>query len=191
MEVTCPKCSKIFTDRYLSKAQQKLEVHMNRKNPCDKIKEYVRNYKHDYSVPDIQNLDLSPILKSLSGVSFNNIAIHIFITLNTHNHFSTIPDIYSRHVLYKSKGQIMDVTSIEFVEHFERLFRCKIVPLLKSSWSEWDSYWNTYLQNAVSLILIPNNDIKKTPFFKTLYKGIIGYMLCMDKTERINIKNSM
>jgi hypothetical protein len=191
MEVVCQKCGKIFSDQYLTRANQKLNAHMSRKNPCDKRQEYKRVFKPVYIVPDIQNLDLSMIVDSLDEVSFENIAIRIFIILNEHNHFSTMPDIYNKHIFYKSNGQIVDATPIQFIEHFERLFRNKIVPLLKSSWSKWGLYWNTYLQSNVSLICIPSKDIKKTPFFKTVYNGIIGYMSCMDKSERMNIKNSM
>jgi hypothetical protein len=191
MEVKCQMCGKVFSDKYLTRANQKLSAHMNRKNPCDNPKQYIRTYKPEYIVPDIQNLDLSSILSSLDGICFENIAVHIFMVLNEHNHFSTMPDLYNKHILYKSNGKIIDATSLQFVEHFERLFRCKIVPLLKNSWSNWETYWTTYLQSNVSLILIPNRDIKKTQFFKTLYNGIIGYMSCVDKSQRMKIRNSM
>ena len=88
--------------KYLSKAQEHLDRHLARKNPCNGSEtKFVFERKKTANVPSIDSLDMSGLIESLDeNIRYIHVISHIFKYLNDKNQFAVWPNIKHNEVYY-------------------------------------------------------------------------------------------
>jgi hypothetical protein len=141
--VKCPSCFQEFTDpKFLSRAQEKLDRHKGRKNPCDSRDPFKFERDIEYVPPNIGSLDLTELVESLNEhIRFRHVASHIFNQLNDLNRFAVWPNVATPEVYYMEDGEAVRATPSDFVlVYWNRVIQDQVVPLLKESWPRFEKY---------------------------------------------------
>jgi hypothetical protein len=151
--LNCPKCNKVFTHpKYLSKAKDHLEIHLNRKNACDGTTGtfiFESKNKRD-SVSSINDLDLTGLVESLDDeLQFCHVIGHIFKVLNDRNCFAVWPNKGVNEVFYKDIDSPMCSPPTHFILKFWNCVMVKQVkPLLADRWPRYTDYIEWLIENT-------------------------------------------
>ena len=188
--LTCPKCSKIFKDKYESVCKFKLDSHLNRKNPCDRNDDtaYIRE----------KTVVVKPTAPDLSQLNINiekAPLVHMIVRVFEDNECACMPNISKQHVVYRLDGKVRSEPLTDFIETF--WFRVMIPQFFKKI----ELKVTMFGMNAASETLTPlEYELyvvgHKTPegklgFYPKLLKSLRGYFNTMEKSKRLEIKSRL
>ena len=204
VSVKCPKCFKEFTDpKFLSRAQSKLKRHEDeRKNPCNSRDPYIFERKIEYVPPNIDSLDLTGIVESLSDhIRFRHVASHIFNQLNDRNKFAVWPNVATHDVYYMDDGEAVRATPTDFVlVYWSRVVQDQVVPLLIESWPRFQKYYtwvmdhNTSCRDFLTTKAFPQaaiNSFLQSEMFRDMRTSISSHLKEVPRTLRSEIRFNM
>lgn len=199
--INCKKCGKEFSDPfYLSKAQYRLNTHLNnRKNPCN-ADTYVVERKVTFTPPDIESLDLSGLIESLSPhLRRRNALSFIFSILNEKNKFAVWPNKNLYEVVYRSEGRAQWVTPGQFIMVFwHEVLQKQVVPLLKREWTGYDEFYK-YTKEKTTWEFLETTQFRpaminaflRTELYKDLKSAITSHLKSVSRAERMQITVNM
>ena len=201
--INCPKCHKVFTHpKYLSKCQDKLKTHLNRKNACDGS---TGPYKFEHkktrdSVPSIDNLDLTGLVEALEGnIRFCHVASYIFKIVNDRNCFAVWPNTTIYEIYYMDGTVPRYSTPGEFMMQFwNRVLIKQVRPILQKNWDRYTKYveWLTshsfygldeFKLTEVSFV----NSFMRTEVYTGMKSAIIGHLKSVPRGERFQTRVNM
>ena len=202
MEVTCPKCAKVFRHPlYISKANQALQSHIKRKNPCD-ANAYIIARPVTFDVPDMNRLDLTGVLEEMR----DNIHLRdkfrlstIFRILLKRNNFATVPNIGTGRVLYKLHGSVICSGPGQFIKDFwAHVLVLQVGPMLSRDWPEFYAF-NAKVEAATGISLLALevtiahlNRWFRSDQYRVLNSVIQGFFRTeLSRSERIQIGINM
>lgn len=202
MEAVCPKCAKVFTHPvYPSKANQALQSHLARKNPCDSS-EYIIDRPVTFEVPDMANLDLTGILEEMR----DNIHLRdkfrittIFRILLTRNKFATMPNVGTGHVMYKLEGHVMCANLGQFLKDFWMYVLVRQVgPLLAREWDGW-AHFTALVERSTTMSLQTSHtpiayvhSWYRSDQYKVLKSAVTGFFRNeLSRSERAQIATNL
>jgi hypothetical protein len=200
MEAKCEKCQKVFTHpKFQSKANQKLESHLNRKNSCDgSTGDYILEKTSTFKIPDMDTLDMECIGAVVGpNLRYTWTTSAIFkVLLDTHK-FATIPNIKKDEIFYMLDGRAMMSTPTKFVLDFWLTVMTKRVwPILKTTWELSGKFANYIGDNHGSVLGVPASQIQLNKFlrskaFQDMKAAIIGHLKTFPRSERTQIRINM
>jgi hypothetical protein len=201
--INCLKCHKVFTHpKYLSKCQDKLKAHLERKNACDGS---TGPYKFEHkktrdSVPSIDELDLTGLVESLdSHLLFTHVASHIFKVLNDRNCFAVWPNTTIYEIYYMDGIVPRYSTPGEFMMQFwNRVLVKQVKPILQQNWDRYTKFveWLTshsfcglyeFKLTEVSFV----NSYMRSKVFTGMKSAIIGHLKTVPRNERFQTRVNM
>ena len=205
VSIKCPKCQKVFTHpKYLSKAQEHLDRHLTRKNPCDGSEpKFVFERKKTSKVPSIDSLDLTGIVETLDGnIRFVHVISHIFKELNERNQFAVWPNVKHNEVYYMN-GETSACAPFGgfMVEFWNRVLITQICPLLSEHWprylkfTEWftgpENVWVYSLRQIDQNNVTRVNEFLKSKFYKSTKSAIMSHLKNVPKDQRFKTRVNM
>ena len=201
--INCPLCQKVFTHpKYLSKCQDKLKAHRNRKNACDGS---TGPYKFEHkktreSVPSIDALDLTGLVETLDGnIRFKFVASYIFKVLNDRNCFAVWPNTSVYEIYYMDGDVPKYSTPGDFMMQFwNRVLIKQVKPILQQNWDRCMKYteWLTsnssygldeFKPEAVHII----NSFMRTENYTSMKSAIMGHLKTVPRNERFQTRVNM
>jgi hypothetical protein len=199
----CPKCQKVFTHpKYMSKAKDHLDSHLNRKNACDGstgVFKFERKKTRD-AVPSIDTLDLTGIVESLyDTLQFCDVASHIFKVLNDRNCFAIWPNITIYEIYYMDEDVPKYATPGNFMMQFwNRVMIDQVKPLLIKQWPRYNDYaeWVAEkcchgLKNYDSTEGAMFNFFMRSEVYRGLKSAITVYLKSIPRSERFQTRVNM
>ena len=199
--ISCPKCQKQFTHpNYVSKAQEKLNSHLARKNPCDSGT-YTIEKKVTAPVPSLEDLDVTGVVECLDpNIRYCHVASRIFRHVLNINKFAVWPNTKLDEVWFKKDNMTYVASPGGFLMHYWNIvFQERIIPVLEREWPQFEKYkievqqgpgrWDfirteTYRAGAV-------NAFMKSEIYKDLKSAICGHLKQVPKNERAQLKVNM
>ena len=182
--LTCPKCSKVFKDKYESQCKAKLNLHMNRKNPCDRnddtpfIREKTPVVKP--TAPDLSQLNIDIEIAPL---------VDMIVRVFERNECACMPNISKQHVVYRLDGKVRSEPLTDFIETF--WFNVMIPQFFK----KFELKVTMFGMNAASETLSPLQYelwvVGHKGFYSKLLKSLRGYFNTMEKSKRLEIKSRL
>ena len=199
--IKCPRCPMTFTHpTYLSKCQDKLKAHLNRKNACDAIGPFVVERAVTFTPPDIDSLNLTGLVESLSpNIRYWTVTSFIFNKLNDINKFAVWPNTKVHEILYRQNGRTMSVTPSRFIMVFwNQVIHDQVVPFLKQNWVGYEK-WRSEIITKTSLDLLEYknfqrghiNAFMKTDVYQDIKSAISGHLKAMTRAERGQLRINM
>jgi hypothetical protein len=197
----CEKCGKEFSDpQYLSKAQYKLKIHQKtRKNPCTS-ETYVVERQVTFVPPDIESLDLSGLVDSLSPhLRRRHVLSFIFSVLNEKNKFAVWPNTKLYEVIFRSEGRAQWVTPGQFMMIFwHEVFQKQVVPLLKREWAGYDEFYKYTKEKTTWEFLETEtyrpamiNSFLRSELYKDYKSAVVSHLKSVPRGERCQLKANM
>ena len=143
----CPKCRKTFDHKWPSKAREKLEAHLARKNPCDRRPKdpyvIVRRPSDPRPVPSLETLQPAGSVVLDNYIVFSHIISKSFDLMNSHETFACMPNIDRNQVLYIFGNELRRSPLIGFIDVWiMEVFIKKVIPHLTSTWDRWPNFHN-------------------------------------------------
>ena len=201
--VNCPKCHRTFTHaKYLSKANEHLQRHLNRANPCDDSTgsfKFERKKTRD-TVPSIDTLDLTGLVESLDNeLQFHQVTGHIFKVLNDRNCFAVWPNTKMYEIYFMDGDVLRYVTPTVFIFEFcNRVMIDQVKPLLADRWYRYNDYteWivgksyhgmKKYDSTEVSYI----NSLMRTEVYTDMKNAILNHLKTVPRGERFQTRVNM
>jgi len=199
--IKCGRCGKEFSDpMYLSKAQYRLNHHQNgRKNLCN-AETYVVERKVSFVPPNIESLDLSGLVESMSPhLRRRNVLSFIFSKLNETNKFAVWPNKNLYEIVFRSEGRAQWVTPGQFMVIFwQEVLRKQVVPLLKREWAGYDEFYKYTKENvnwefleAPEFQLGIVNGFMRSELYKDVKAAIVGHLKGVTRSERMQLTTNM
>ena len=199
--IKCEKCGKEFSDPvYLSKAQYRLNTHKNnRKNPCN-AETYIVERKVTFVPPNIESLDLSGLVESLSPhLRRRNVLSFIFSKLNEVNRFAVWPNKNLYEIVFRSEGKAQWVTPGHFMVIFwHEVLQKQVVPLLKREWAGYDEFSKYTKENTSWQFLDEEkfhhgmlNAFMRSELYKDVKAAIVGHLKGVTRAERMQLTANM
>ena len=184
--LTCPKCSKVFKDKYESVCKFKLDSHLNRKNPCDRNDDtaYIREKTVVIkpSARDLSNLDLQ-------FNKFNSISDTI-IKVFQRNECACMPNISKQHVMYRLDGKVRSEPLTDFIKTF--WFRVMIPQFFKKIELNVTFMFGADVASETLAGEVYNEYVVgHKGFYPKLLKSLRSYFNTMEKSKRLEIKSSL
>jgi len=195
--IKCPKCQMPFTHaKYLSKAKEHLERHLDRKNPCDgSIAEYVYKRKRTGTAPNIETLDLSGLVEALDGnIRFIHVTSFVFGFLNNLNKFAVVPNVKVNEVYYMSEGKVMCARLSDFViEFWYKVMIAQVGPVLQARWPRFEEWrvWLTSRYIFTNMTLAYVNMFLASDVYKQMKSAIKGHLKSQTREERFSARSNM
>ena len=199
--INCPKCQKVFThDRYLSKAREKLNSHLNRKNACDSDT-YVIEKKPTRVIPCLEELDVSGVIECLDqNIRYCHVASKIFKYVMDLNQFAVWPNTKVDEVWFR-EGDMTLVSSpgVFLIHYWNIVFQNRIVPILEKEWPQFAKYKIDVQQGQGRWDFIRNetyhvgmmNAFMKSDTYKDLKAAVCGHLKQVPRSERAQLKINM
>ena len=199
--IKCPKCLKPFTHpMYLSKCQDKLKSHLNRKNACNSTDPFIIERQTTFAPPDIDSLDLACLVESLNpNIRYFTVASLIFNKLNELNQFAVWPNTKVHEILYRQNGKTMSTTPGRFIMVFwHQVIQEQVVPFLKQNWKNYQK-WRTEVTMKTGLDLLEYSNFQrghinafmKTDVYQDLKSAISGHLKSVTRAERTQLRVNM
>jgi hypothetical protein len=188
--LTCPKCSKVFKDKYESLCKVSLSRHLNRKNPCDRNDDTV--YIREKTVvvkptaPDLSQLNID-----IEKAPLVDMIVRVFQL----NECACMPNISKQHVVYRLDGKVRSEPLTDFIKTF--WFRVMIPQFfkkieLKVTMFGVDAASETLSPLEYELYVVGHKTPEGKPgFYPKLLKSLRGYFNTMEKSKRLEIKGRM
>jgi hypothetical protein len=174
----CQKCHKVFQHRYPSKAKEKLEAHMTRKNPCDSefyvIDRRPRDAGHVFDINDIY-----PNISIGDDIQFIYVVSYIFDIINSKQPFACIPNLDNNQVWYVDGG-LCRAPLRAFVDvWFQKVFINKCIPQLEKNWTRWRDFHE---------FLGPPEEWKRSELYRRTCDAIRGHLSRPSRSQRIDMR---
>lgn len=189
--LTCPKCSKVFKDKYESQCKAKLDSHLNRKNPCDRsddtpfIREKTPVVKP--TAPDLSQLNIDTEKTSL---------VDMIVRVFQRNECACMPNISKQHVVYRLDGKVRSEPLTDFIKTF--WFHVMIpqffnkIPLNVTVMFDVDVASETLTTEVYNEYVVGHKTPEGKPgFYPKLLKSLRGYFNTMEKSKRLEIKSRL
>ena len=203
--INCPKCQRTFTHpKYLSKAKEHLQRHLNRANPCDgSVDHFVFERHVTATVPSIDSLDLTGLVESLDGnIRFCHLVSHVFRVLNERNNFAVWPNVKLFEVYYMDGTKPTCATPGMFmIELWNRVIIKQVCPLLKERWPRYQNFidWFTGPANiwvfGISTLDKDNlyriNLFMKSEYYRHTKSAIVGHLKGVPRDQRFRTRVNM
>jgi hypothetical protein len=199
--ISCPKCQKQFTHpNYLSKAKEKLDSHLARKNPCDSGT-YVIEKKVTGIVPALEDLDITGVTECLDpNIRYCHVASRIFKHVMDLNKFATWPNTKLDEVWFREGGMTLVASPGAFLMHYWSIvFQGRIVPVLEREWPQYTKYklevqqgqghWDFIRSETYRAGIM--NAFMKSELYRDLKSAVCGHLKQVPKGERAQIKVNM
>jgi hypothetical protein len=183
--LVCPKCSKVFKDKYESQCKAKLDLHLKRKNSCDRSPDtpFIREKTlvHHHEVKDLSNLDLNFEKSTL---------VDMIVKIFQHNECACIPNISKQHVIYILNGTLHSEPLTSFIKtfwyavmipQFFKQFKTNVLGMFGVDVS------SEHLSDAVFTAYIVGNK----EFYSKLLRSLRNYFNTMEKSKRLEIKRKL
>jgi hypothetical protein len=183
--LTCPNCSKVFTDKYESQRKAKLNLHLKRKNPCDRsgdtpfIREKTTVIKP--TAPDLSELDFEFEIAPL---------VDMILKIFQHNECACMPNLSKQHVMYRLDGKVCSEPLTDFIETFwfyvmiPQFFKKFKVKVLEIFGMDVKSEILTHFDYKLYVV-------GHRGFYSKLLKSLRGYFNTMEKPKRLEIKGRL
>ena len=189
--LTCPKCSKVFKDKYESLCKVSLSRHLNRKNPCDRNDDTV--YIREKTVVIKPNApDLSQLNIDIEKAPLVDMIVRVF----KRNECACMPNISKQHVMYRLDGKVRSEPLTNFIETF--WFRVMIPQFFKKIELNVTFMFGADVASETLAGEVYNEYVvgHKTPdgkpgFYPKLLKSLRSYFNTMEKSKRLEIKSSL
>jgi len=197
--INCPKCHRTFTHpKYLSKAKEHLQRHLNRANPCDDstgLFKFERKKTRD-TVPSIDALDLTGLIESIDDkLQFQHVASHVFKVLNDQNCFAVWPSTKMYEIYFMDGDVPRYVTPSVFIfEFWNRVMIEQVKPLLEERWPRYNDYtrWVTEKSyHGLKKCDSTENSLMRTEVYTVMKSAIIGYLKTVPRSERFQARVNM
>lgn len=189
--LTCPKCSKIFKDKYESLCKVSLSRHLNRKNPCDRSDDtvYIREKTPMVkpTAPDLSQLNID-----IEKAPLVNMIVRVF----EDNECACMPNISKQHVVYRLDGKVRSEPLTDFIETFwfhvmiPQFF--KKIPLNVTVMFGMDVASETLASDVYNEYVVGHKTPEGKPgFYSKLLKSLRVYFNTMEKSKRLEIKSRL
>jgi len=198
--VTCPKCQKVFTDpKYFSKAQSKLDSHLDRKNSCDSTKFTVER-PVTFVPPNIESLDLTGLVSSLNPhIRYHHVIGFIFKKLNETNKFVVWPNTKLHEVIYRRGGEpVVTTPTMFFMTFWHEVIQAQVLPLLRRDWPQFEEF-NKHVLTRTTWDFLTTNEWKqsmlnafvKSEVYRDMKEAVVSHLKTMTRSERCQLKANM
>ena len=199
--INCPKCQREFTHpKYISKAREKLDSHLARKNACDSGK-YVIEKKASGTVPSLEDLDVIGVVECLNpNIRYCHVASRIFKHVMDLNKFAVWPNTKLDEVWFREDDMTMVSSPGVFLIHYWNIvFQKKVVPILEREWPQFNKYkieaqqgqgkWDFIRTEAYHVGMM--NAFMKSDTYKDLKAAMCGHLKQVPRAERAQLKVNM
>jgi hypothetical protein len=194
---TCPDCGKVFESRWLSKVQERYDVHRARANPCTRKKgdPWARENQVRELVPVTGLEDLNASCVNLSVHTRNTHVISSsFDQMNSHEPFACMPNIDRNVVHYVFEGEARQSPLQAFVDlWFLTVFFPKVVPKLMATWPGWPSFAGRVSDLTSSYMFgseirnVQMRLLKRSELYRKSSIAIKNHLKNVVKTQRIDL----
>jgi uncharacterized C2H2 Zn-finger protein len=176
--VECPKCAKVFQHKYQSKAKEKLNAHLSRKNPCDSEMYVIERRPKDASpVFDINDID--PDISIGDDIQFPYVISHLFDIANCKQPFACIPNLDNNQVWYVD-GWLRRAPLGSFVDlWFQKVFIAKFIPHLEKNWLR--------CRDFCDFIGHPE-EWKRSELYRRTCEAVRGHLSRPSRSQRIDMR---
>jgi len=189
--LTCPKCSKVFKDKYESLCKVSLSRHLNRKNPCDRNDDtaYIREKTVVIkpTAPDLSQLNID-----IEKAPLVDMIVRVF----KRNECACMPNISKQHVVYRLDGKVRSEPLTDFIKTF--WFHVMIPQFFKKIELNVTVMFGVDVASETLASEVYNEYVvgHKTPdgkpgFYPKLLKSLRSYFNTMEKSKRLEIKGRM
>lgn len=200
--INCPRCQKTFTHKYPSKAQEKLQSHLARKNPCNSP-EYKIERQVTTIIPNLEDVDITGVVECLdSNIRYRYVASKIFGHVLAQNNFAVWPNTKLEEVWFKENDEVMVSPPGYFLLRFWYIvFQKKVVPILERDWPRFEKYkimvqqgehnWDFIRTEPYNIRVGMMNAFMKSEVYKDLKACICGHLKQVPRAERIQTRVNM
>jgi len=183
--LTCPKCSKVFNDKYESLCKVSLSRHLNRKNPCDRNDDtaYIREKTLVIkpTAPDLSQLNIE-----IEKAPLVDMIVRVF----KHNECACMPNLSKQHIVYRLDGKMHSEPLTDFIETF--WFNVMIPQFFKKIEVKVLSIFGMGVNSeTLSPLEYKTYVVGHKGFYSKLLKSLRGYFNTMEKSKRLEIKNKI